>query len=53
MDLEELDKRKDLHVDLDKLAKEMDTYLTNVTREELKEDLTRVGLTFKKIKGDE
>lgn len=49
MKLEDLDNRDDLMVDLEELEKEMDSYLENVTKEELKNDLEKVGFEVKKI----
>lgn len=53
MRLEDLDKRDDLMVDLEKLKDQMDNYLENVSREELKNDLEKAGIKVQDISNNE
>ena len=44
MDLEELHNRDDLMINTEELEKEIEYYFNNVTKEQLKEDLEKVGI---------
>jgi len=49
MQLNKLNKRHDLMVNLDELEKEIDAYFDNITKEELKKDLEKVGFVVKEV----
>lgn len=53
MRLEDLDRRDDLMVNLEELKEKMDSYLKNVTRDELKKDLEKVGITVEDVSSHE
>ncbi len=49
MNLNELNSKEELMVDLEELEKQIDSYFENISKEELITDLEKVGLVIEEI----